>query len=337
VLVTGANGYIGLAVCKAFSLSGWTTYGLIRSEKSIPYLIREEAIPIIGTADNPAFISELPVIDVIVVCSGDASNFDTHYDDIIRLSQRISKIAKDNGHGKPLVIVSSSCKDYGTGLKQGEPGFAPHTEKSPLNYPRVLHTRATGALKMLNYSDEFDAAIARPTSLYGHSSSFYAYFFYLAELAKTQNDGVWYIPASPNTALHSLHIDDTGAAYLAIAEAPREVVAGQAYNMAAHRYETLEEIAKTVEKSHGIRVEYEAPLTSGKNAFAMNLLFNFSQWVGSDKLRKDTGWTDKKPLFHEAYEVFRKSYELEAQQKTENYGRVRRNAPGVDAVQAKLS
>lgn len=33
VLVTGANGYIGNAVAKAFARAGWRTYGLVRRKE----------------------------------------------------------------------------------------------------------------------------------------------------------------------------------------------------------------------------------------------------------------------------------------------------------------
>lgn len=294
----------------------------MRSDKSVPDLIKEEIIPVIGNAANPTISTNLPPIDVVICCSGDPSNFKAHFDDITSMSQRLSKIAREKGHGKPLVIVSSGCKDYGTTPKDGDPGLAPHTEDSPLNPPPILAERCNGALEMTKFTDDFDCVVTRPTTLYGRSSSYYSYIFLLAEQAKTKSHGIMKIASTPNSILHGTHVDDVAAAYLAIAEAPRHVVAGQAYNISSHRYETLKEIVPAIERSHGVKVEYVDPQEGDETAFAVQILFDFPQWVGSDKLRKDTGWTDKKPLFHEGYEVYRRAYEAAAQEKSEQYERV---------------
>jgi len=48
VLVTGANGYIGGAVAKAFSRAGWRTYGLVRRVSDARNLALDEITPIVG-------------------------------------------------------------------------------------------------------------------------------------------------------------------------------------------------------------------------------------------------------------------------------------------------
>ena len=327
-LVTGANGFLGYAVCRAFSLAGWTTYGLMRSDKSALDLLKEEIIPIIGTAADPSFISDLPPIDVVICCSGDPSNFGAHSKDITSMIQQLSKIAQANGHGKPLAIISSGCKDYGTTLRHGEPGLAPHTEQSPLNFPPILTERVHGALDMMKLTDDFDCVVTRPTTLYGRSGSYYGFIFALAEAARNQSNGVMSIASDANAILHGTHVDDVANAYLAIAQAPRDIVAGQVYNISSHRYETLGEIAEIVQKHHGIKVKYVDPADGDNEPYAIKLLFNFPQWVSSDKLRKDTGWTDRKPLFSEGYQVYRTAYEAAAQANTEQYERVMRMAQG---------
>lgn len=40
------------------------------------------------------------------------------------------------------------------------------------------------------------------------------------------------------------------------------------------------------------------------------MVMGFSQWVGSEKIRKLTGWTDKRRLFSEEIGVYRRSFEL---------------------------
>ncbi|KIW67811.1 hypothetical protein PV04_07037 [Phialophora macrospora] len=329
ILVTGANGFLGFAVCRAFSQAGWRTYGLMRKDTIAAELISEEITPIIGSPAEPHFVSSLPAVDVIATCSEDLNNYDHHFNDVLALIRQIGQASRALGGDKPLVIFSSGCKDYGMGLKHGEAGLAPHTEESPLKSHPLLVKRTEAAVKMLTLRDEFDCVVTRPTTFFGRSGSNYAYFFALAEQAKAQCHGLLTIPSSPDTILHGTHVDDVAAAYLAIATSPRDLVAGKAYNISGHRYETLGEIVSVMEKSHGITVSYKDPEPRDEEVFGLYamVLVGWPQWVGSEKLRKDTGWKDRKPLFHEGYDVYRKAYEIQAAGKTEQFQRVAERAP----------
>ena len=48
VFVTGATGFIGNVVAKAFKRQGYTVYGLARSAEKGRALERDEIIPVIG-------------------------------------------------------------------------------------------------------------------------------------------------------------------------------------------------------------------------------------------------------------------------------------------------
>lgn len=74
VLITGANGFLGNAVARAFSLAGWKTFGLVRRQSAEADLWKHEVIPIIGSAASPAFIDSLPPIDVIAATTEDLTD-----------------------------------------------------------------------------------------------------------------------------------------------------------------------------------------------------------------------------------------------------------------------
>jgi len=82
VLVTGANGYIGNAVAKAFSRAGWTTYGLIRRKEAAADLQRNEIHPIIGTPNDLSWLDAMEKgesgFDVIVSNTEDWSDPEGH-------------------------------------------------------------------------------------------------------------------------------------------------------------------------------------------------------------------------------------------------------------------
>lgn len=322
VLVTGANGIIGQAVCRAFAQAGWTTYGLLRSERSVPDLVREEVIPILGSAAGASsFVASLPPIGVIVSCSEDMSNYEAHFNDIVSMALQIGKSNRSQNGAKPLVIFTSGCKDYGTTLRHGDANLAPHTEDSPVNPHPLLAKRTECVASVFGHTDAFDAVLTRPTTVFGRSGSWYAAFFALAEQAKAAGRAALTLYSTPNAIVHGAHVDDVAAAYLAIASAPRQVVAGQLYNISGHSYETLAEIAPVMARSHGIEILFHDPGPDDEKNLSVNSVFNFPQWVDSSKIRSQTGWSDRKPLFHEAYDVYRKAYEQAEADNTDQYVR----------------
>jgi nucleoside-diphosphate-sugar epimerase len=113
--------------------------------------------------------------------------------------------------------------------------------------------------------------------------------------------------------LHALHVDDCGDAYVAIASHPRrEDVEGQIFNVSAHRYETVNEVGNALASEYGIKsgLKYVKPneLRDGENPWPP-FLIDYLRWADSSKLRKATGWTDRRPQFSEALHVYRIEYE----------------------------
>lgn len=324
-LVTGVNGYIGSAIAQAFTIAGYTTYGLIRSPNRALTLAAQEVTAIVGSINSPqSILSDLytftKTVDVIVCCTEDHTDWLGHFNAVLALLRELSKTS--NAHGvRPLVIFTSGCKDYGMTSFHGSDGLAAHTEQSPLNPPMFLRLRADNSTEVFRESDFFDAVVTRPTTIYGRSSSYYAVLFDAAAQAAGEKNGdgrsMLRLPADERSIMHGTHVSDITSAYLAIASAPREVVRGQVYNISSHRYETLEEVGTALAREYGID---EVRYTSG-NRFSDNYKFlgdmlltvtGFSQWVGSEKLRKDTGWKDVRPLFSEAVGVWRRAFEAVA-------------------------
>ena len=324
VLVTGANGYIGNAVARAFVRAGWTTYGLVRNAETRLSLKANEIISVLGSAGDKKFVSNLEkqdrTFDVIVSTTDQLLDYIPHYNDTITLLRVLATASNRNGV-RPLVMFTSGCKDYGmTGLHCSE-DLAPHTEESPLNPSPFLIDRATHAVKIFDHMDLFDAVVLRPTTVYGLSGSFYGPIFDVA--AKAAEKGILELTADPNSIMHGTHVDDCAEAYVAIAEADRNVVKGQCYNTSGHRYETLEEVANALVREYKIAggVKF-LPEPEKKGVDVVQMLIGFSQWVGSDKLRKDVGWRDKRQLFSEALHIYRKAYEAAVAQNHENVKKI---------------
>ena len=265
---------------------------------------------------------------MIVSTTEDLFNYTAHFDNILSLLTTLSQTSVARGT-RPLAIFSSGCKDYGAGLLHGSPSLEPFTESSPLNPHPFLLLRATLSLTVLNHSGLFDAVVVRSITLYGGSSSYYGPAFDVAAAAVAMETGVLRIAANPNSIMHGTHVADCAAAYVAIAEAPRKTVAGQSYNISSERYETTKQVAAALAREYGLeQVEFTGPPSFDpsnpvQGYDVVGLLFGYSQWVGSEKLRRDTGWKDRRPAFSEAPHVYRKAYEEAARRGNSNVERVK--------------
>jgi nucleoside-diphosphate-sugar epimerase len=331
VLVIGANGYIGSAVCRSFVRAGWRVYGLVRRAESATSLAANEIIPIVGSPADLSFIETLysntKTVDVIVSCI-EPADYAQYYHQFIAMVNSILQQTEQRGV-RPLVLWSSGCKDYGMTSVDGAPDLAPHTEESPINPNEFLKIRATYSLKVLDHADLFDGVVLRPTNVYGYSSSYYGVLFeHTAEVAASGTK-TFTIGVNPKSIVHALHVDDCAEAYVALAEhANRSAVAGQVFNISSHKYETagqvLEALTKEYQFPEGLNIVEPTDDQPGNWVVHVNLAF--TQWVGSEKIRKLTGWKDVRPLFAENLHVYRLAWEASADH--EDVARMKKRATG---------
>ncbi|KAL3455095.1 hypothetical protein BJX64DRAFT_298218 [Aspergillus heterothallicus] len=297
--------------------ANWITYGLVRSENSGRPLQLEEIIPVIGRIDDvrshQLILQQLPAtVDAIVSTTESLTDYVNHFNNSVKLLRTVSLASTASGT-RPLVIISSGCKDYGIGPHyHGDAGLEPHNEESPLNPPELLTIRTRSSLEIFQHKDAFAPVLVRPTNVFGRSASYYRGFFKVAAACSKLNQPL-VLPVSPNSICHALHVDDCGDAYVAIANHPRlEEVEGQIFHISAWRYETVNEIAEAILAEYdiprGLKYVQPSALPQSENPWPVALI-DFPQWTSSTKLRKLTGWSDVRPLFSEAFHLYRLSYE----------------------------
>lgn len=308
VLVTGANGYIGNAVAKAFSRAGWQTFGLLRRAEDAADLARHEIFPLIGTPGDRAFLrqADAAAFDVIVSNTEDWNDVAGHLVQVGAMLDELGQRSLAAGV-RPLVLFTSGCKDYGPMVhKHGDAGLAPHTESSPMNVPAPLSARERfGSALLARENAPWDAIVLRPTIVYGYASSHYGPLFELA----AASEGTLRLIADPQAIMHSLHVDDCAEAYVQLAEHPdRQQVANQAYNISNAHYETAREIGTALAASYGLALEFTPP-TGDVDFASVHGLANFWQWVGSDKLRDAIGWQARRPTFVDGLAQYRLAWE----------------------------
>ena len=323
VLVTGANGYLGNAVCRAFVRAGWTTYGLVRRSSAMQDLAAAEIVPIHGSASDLPFLdvlfSQTATVDVVVSTTEQVLDYVPHYEETVRM---LRALAQRSGHEgvRPLVLFTSGCKDYGMTALAGDEGLRAQDEETPLAMgsgsnkpPEFVQTRAKYAMRIFEHIDVFDATVLRPTTLFGLSGSYYGPLLDAASTAAKAGTAL-VLPGHPRSILHGTHVDDCAEAYVAIAE-KSEVAQGKCYNISGHQYETLEAIARALSKEYSLKdgvehdygIENEDGIPIQLDVF--KLLCGFSQWVESEKVRRETGWRDRRQLFSKGLKMYRLAYE----------------------------
>ncbi|KAH7040835.1 uncharacterized protein B0I36DRAFT_371308 [Microdochium trichocladiopsis] len=335
VLVTGANGYIGNAVCKAFVRAGWCVFGLVRQPEAAQSLAAQEVIPLLGSAtlqdsgaSDPSNTDELlqrypwlkdllaqtVKLDVIIGCSEQWPDYVSHYTSVTQFFRALASISSSNGT-KPLVLWSSGCKDYGVGALSDAPDLRPHTEESPLMTEGFLAPRTEYSQKIFSHSDIFDAVLLRPTNVYGYNSSFYGAAFQFAEELASKGSGLdrsgkIEVPLEGRSIMHALHVDDCAEAYLALAEhSGRNAIAGQCFNISSSSFETTDQVVQALARDYSIAEKVLCVGETSETPGHLANIFGYSQWVDSSKIRAATGWQDKRLSFSQGIGVYRRAYE----------------------------
>ncbi|ERF73407.1 hypothetical protein EPUS_08550 [Endocarpon pusillum Z07020] len=267
----------------------------------------------------------------------------------------------------PLVLWSSGCKDYGTTKLHGDPRLKEHSETSPLNPHKVVRCRMEGALRALAVAGKnegrvaFDVAVVRATPVFGYSGSYYGVGFeyaaaFAAALASEKNKGatakVLKFTADADTILHGIHVDDCADGYVALARMAlfedndvgdvsgnctqkrgRAAIAGQVFNISGRRYVTLQEVGAALAAEYGFTGDTQFGVSADNipetiDVQGLDLVFGYSQWVNSEKIRALTGWSDKRPLISENMHAYRLAYEAARDLGCENIERIRERMMG---------
>jgi nucleoside-diphosphate-sugar epimerase len=232
VLVTGHNGYIGSVMVPFLQLAGHEVVGLDT------YLYEDctfgRPIP-----DVPALRMDLrdvtpmdlagfdAVIHLAALCNDPLGNLNpgSTYDINHQASVRLAKAAKTAGVGRWL--FASSCSLYGLAgdeMLTEEAGFNPIT---PYGESKILTEQDVRPLA----DDSFSPVYLRNATAYGVSPRLRCDIVVnnLVGYAVTQGDVLIQSDGTPWRPL--VHVEDISRAFLAVLEAPRELIHNQAFNV----------------------------------------------------------------------------------------------------------
>jgi nucleoside-diphosphate-sugar epimerase len=259
VLVTGHNGYIGCALVPLLLASGHDVTGLDN------YLYEDctfgddlEDIPSLRMDVRDVRASDLDGFDAIIHLAGISNdpvgdlNAETTYEINHRAASRLARLAKQAGVSR--FLFSSSCSLYGAAGDDFLDESAAFNPVTPYGESKMLAEEDMRALA----DEDFSPTYLRNATAYGVSArlrgdlvvnNLVGYAYTTGEVL-IKSDGTPWRPLA--------HIEDISRAFLAILQAPRELVHNQAFNVGqTDENYRIREVAEMVEEVvPGSRVTY---------------------------------------------------------------------------------
>ena len=207
VLVIGATGYIGHAVCAALRRSNHRVYGLARSQEKAKVLAKKEVIIINGSVEGGEYAKAVEThgIDVVIDLSGTPS---THK--ILEELMPIAKSRINSGQYKLGFIYCSGIWVHGSSAEQVN-----DFDVVGKSYKKVdlVTWRPIVEQAILDSRDLLDVAVIRPGLVYGGTGSIWSSAFGPLAQAVAKKDASVSIPYSDDVMFNLVHVEDTAEAF----------------------------------------------------------------------------------------------------------------------------
>jgi nucleoside-diphosphate-sugar epimerase len=288
VFITGAAGYVGHGVARAFRAKGHTVYGLVRSEEDAHLLSLEEIWPVVGDLERPdSYRSTLNEVEVAVHCAFDvSSDKGVEYD--AKTIDTILDIFSKSSLPRSFIYTS------GVWL-YGSKGHLMVDESMPVNPIEIVKWRPGHEDKILKAtSPKLRTVVMRPGHVYGGIGGLTNILF-----TSTQNGAVTIVGEGYNR-WPMVHLQDLGHAYVSAAE--REL-SGVILNVVDDSTATLREIAEAIARSANLEGKIQTlPLEEAKKQFGLLAEgFAIDLTVNNSRIKRLLGWQiHHAPFLYEA-------------------------------------
>lgn len=281
VFLTGASGYLGLAVAQAFRRGGHRVSGLARSAAAAEMLMRHEVAPVLGTLETPERYREAAArADVIAHLAVDYAADTAALDE--RAVRALLGVAAEATEPKRLLYTSGVWV-------YGNTGSAVADEAHPLRPPPAVAWRPAVERLVLEMPG-VRGAVLRPGVVYGGRGGLTGMWFAGAAAGDLRMVG----GGANRWAM--VHVDDLADAYVRAAEAG---VAGEVLNLTDEAAATLGGLARAAGDAAGYRkVITSTPLAEASaqlGPFAEALALD--QRVSSERARRVLGWRPRRAGF----------------------------------------
>jgi len=261
ILVTGHLGYIGTVLVPILLRRGHEVVGMDadwynRCTFGDPRQIAE--VPNLARDIRDATVSDLKGFDTIMhlaaLSNDPLGNYNPELTDEInhRATVRLAEVAREAGVRH--FIFSSTCSNYGVA------GDAFNDENSSFNpYTPYARAKVAAELALRPMNDErFAVTLMRSATAFGYSPRIRWDLVLNNLTAHAATTGRIYLKSDGTPWRAIVHIEDISRAFVSVAEAPREVVAGQAFNVGQtqENYRVRQIAEMVAQVVPGSRIEY---------------------------------------------------------------------------------
>jgi nucleoside-diphosphate-sugar epimerase len=274
IFLTGASGYLGLAVAVAFRRAGHRVSGLARSAAAAEVLMRHEVAPVLGALETPERYQEAAArADVVAHLAVDYGADTAAVDE--QTVRALLGVAVEAREPKRLLYTSGVWV-------YGDTGSGVADEAHPPRPPRAVAWRPEIERLVLE-APRMRGVVLRPGVVYGGRGGLTGMWFAGATAGELR------IPGEGANRWAMVHVDDLADAYVRAAEAD---VTGEVFNLTDETTATLGELARAAGDAVGHREAVvttslaEASVRLGPLAEALAL----DQRVSSERARRALGW-----------------------------------------------
>ncbi|NER90145.1 MULTISPECIES: SDR family oxidoreductase [unclassified Moorena] len=273
VLVTGHKGYIGTVMVPMLLAQGYDVFGLdsdLFEQSTFGEGIRK--IPELKKDIRDVTATELEGFDALIHLAGLSNdplgnlNPDLTYEINHAASVHLAKLAKAAGIER--FVFSSSCSNYGAG---GDDWLTEESSFNPVTPYGISKVRVEQDVTQLA-DNNFSPIFLRNATAYGVSRRLRFDLVLNNLVAWAFTTGQVYIKSDGTPWRPIVHIEDISQAFIAVLEAPREVVHNQAFNVGRnednYRIRELAEIVK--ETVPGCEIEYAKDAGPDKRCYRVD-------------------------------------------------------------------
>lgn len=275
VFVTGATGYVGSHVARAFRRAGHEVWGLVRSESKGAAIARQEIRLVTGTLQEiRTWIQLAEACSVLVHCAMDSSGGDPWALDRAVVQALVN--ASDEGPRPKTFLYTSGV------WVNGDTGGRLVDETTPLN-PLALIAPRAATEKMVLGASGVRGLVMRPGCLYGERGGMPGAWFAGAESKDLQ------VVGDGRNRWAMVHADDAADAYVRAAESGER---GEVFNVTDRSRASVRDMAEAAARAAGYTGDIrfvpvsEASKTMGGFADALAV----DQLVDSHKAAARLGW-----------------------------------------------
>ncbi|MEM7113411.1 MAG: SDR family oxidoreductase [Chloroflexota bacterium] len=275
VLVTGHNGYVGTVMMPMLLAAGHDAVGLdtnlyagatFGKELDTPYF------PAVNKDIRDITLDDLVSFDAVIHLAGLSNdplgdlNPQLTYDINYRASVRLARLAKQAGVER--FIFSSSCSNYGAGGQDWLDENSSFNPVTPYGRSKVMVEQALVDLA----DDNFSPTYLRSATAYGVSPRLRFDLVINNLVAWAYTTGRVYLKSDGTPWRPVVHIEDMSRAFLAVLEAPREVIHNEAFNVGRpeENYRISELADIVAETVPGSRIEYAAGAGPDKRCYRVD-------------------------------------------------------------------